>query len=153
MDRVVLKDTIDILSRVVSIPEEKKKELVEKYASKSDIIVIRDLAQMAYRVLGNDSELYDYVLEILRSMNPQICPSVSEMKERLRKMFANEMDGNMSMEDNHKIVNDSLVKVTTLLPIIFLILLYVVGDWLSFLTITFLTSILLSLMIDKALPV
>lgn len=41
-------------------------------------------------------------------------PPVDEMKSILSKMFSNEVEGNMSLDENHKLVNEALVKFTTL---------------------------------------
>ena len=76
--------------------------------------MIKELSQIVYRDFGNNKELYDYSLEVIRSINPQICPSIKEMKNRLSKMFSNEVAGNMSLEENHRLVNESIVKFTKL---------------------------------------
>ena len=80
----------------------------------SETEVIKELSQIVYRDFGNNKELYDYSLEVIRSINPQICPSIEEMKNRLSKMFSNEVAGNMSLEENHRLVNESIVKFTKL---------------------------------------
>ena len=36
------------------------------------------------------------------------------MKEILNKMFTNEVEGNMSLEENHKLIDESLIELTTL---------------------------------------
>ena len=53
-------------------------------------------------------------MEVIRNINPEICPPVEEMKTRLSKMFSNEVDGNMSLEENHRLVSDSIVQFTQL---------------------------------------
>ena len=115
MNSIKLNNTIDILSKIITVPEEKKRELIIKYSSLSESEVIKDLSQIVYRVLKNNEELYDYSLEVIRSINPQICPPVEEMKSRLSRMFSNEVDGNMSLDENHKLINEELVRFTTLL--------------------------------------
>lgn len=115
MDSIKLNNTIDILSKIITVPEEKKRELIIKYSSLSESEVIKDLSQIVYRVLKNNEELYNYSLEVIRSINPQICPPVEEMKSRLSRMFSNEVDGNMSLDENHKLINEELVRFTTLL--------------------------------------
>lgn len=115
MDSIKLNNTIDILSKIITVPEEKKRELRIKYSSLSESEVIKDLSQIVYRVLGSNEELYNYSLEVIRNINPQICPPVKEMKSRLSRMFSNEVDGNMSLDENHKLINEELVRFTTLL--------------------------------------
>ena len=115
MDSIKLNNTIDILSKIITVPEEKKRELIIKYSSLSESEVIKDLSQIVYRVLKNNEELYNYSLEVIRRINPQICPPVEEMKSRLSRMFSNEVDGNMSLDENHKLINEELVRFTTLL--------------------------------------
>ena len=107
-------ETIHILSKVVNIPEEKRMELLKRYSKRTDADIIKDLSQNAYQILGNDPELYDYALNVIRNINPDICPPVKEMKERLEKMHLNEIDGNMSLEENHQLVDETLINITTL---------------------------------------
>lgn len=115
MNSIKLNNTIDKLSKIITVSEEKKQELITKYTSLSESEVIKDLSQIVYRVLGSNEELYNYSLEIIRNINPQICPPVEEMKRRLSRMFSNEVDGNMSLDENHKLINEELVRFTTLL--------------------------------------
>ena len=115
MNSIKLNNTIDILSKIITVSEEKKQELITKYTSLSESEVIKDLSQIVYRVLGSNEELYNYSLEVIRNINPQICPPVEEMKSRLSRMFSNEVDGNMSLDENHKLINEELVRFTTLL--------------------------------------
>lgn len=114
MDVIKLNNTVETLCRVVNVPEDKKQELVSKYSTLSETEVIKELSQIVYRVLGNNEEMYNYCLEVIRNINPEICPPVDEMKTRLSKMFSNEVEGNMSLEENHQLVNESIVKFTTL---------------------------------------
>lgn len=114
MDAIKLKNTIETLCKIVNVPEDKKHELINKYSDLSETEVIKELSQIVYRVLGNNEELYDYCLEVIRNINPEICPPVEEMKTRLSKMFSNEFEGNMSLEENHKLINETIVKVTQL---------------------------------------
>lgn len=76
----------------------------------SEVDAIKELALVAYRVVGDDEELYDYTLSVIRNINPTICPKVSDMKQIISKMYSNDVDGNMSIEENHALVSDSLVK-------------------------------------------
>ena len=92
-------ETLHILSKVIEISEEKKKEMLVKYSLMSDKEIIKDLSQTAYRILGDDPILYDYTLMVIRNINPEICPPVAKMKEILNKMFTNEVEGNMSLEE------------------------------------------------------
>ena len=71
-------------------------------------------AQISYHILENNDELYNYALTVIRNINPKVCPPVEEMKVILNKMFSNIVDGNMSLEENHKLVNESLIKFSTL---------------------------------------
>lgn len=114
MDIVKLNNTIDVLAKVITVPEEKKVELITKLSSLSEADVIKELSQIVYQILGSNEELYNYSLEIIRNINSKICPPVDEMKVILNKMFSNEVEGNMSLEENHKLVNESIVKFTTL---------------------------------------
>ena len=114
MDVIKLNNTVETLCRVVNVPEDKKQELISKYSTLSETDVIKELSQIVYRVLGNNEEMYNYCLEVIRNINPEICPPVDEMKTRLSKMFSNEVEGNMSLEENHQLVNESIVKFTTL---------------------------------------
>lgn len=65
-------------------------------------------------MFSNNDELYDYALTVIRNINPSICPQIDEMKSILSKMFSNEVEGNMSLEENHQLINESLRKFTTL---------------------------------------
>ena len=114
MDVIKINNAIDALTKLIPVPEEKKMELITKFSSLSETEVIKELSQIVYRVLGNNEELYNYSLEVIRNINPEICPPVEEMKARLNRMFSNEVEGNMSLEENHKLVNESLIKFTTL---------------------------------------
>lgn len=107
-------ETLHILSKVIEISEEKKKEMLVKYSRMEDKEIIKDLSQTAYRILGDDPILYDYALMVIRNINPEICPPVKEMKEKLHMMFTNEVEGNISLEENHKLVDESLIELTTL---------------------------------------
>ncbi len=114
MQKLQLINTIDALSRVVSISEEQKQKLINKYKDMPDSEVIKELSSTAYRVIGSNSELYDYALTVIRNINTSICPSVEEMKIIIEKMFSNEIEGNISLEENHKLVNESLRQFCTL---------------------------------------
>ena len=114
MNVLKLKETIDTLSKVVSVTDTKKQELIKKYADKTDQEVIKGLALTIHQLLKDNEALYTYSLEIIRNINRDICPPVDEMKERLNKMFVNEVNGNMSLEDNHQLINETLTKITKL---------------------------------------
>jgi hypothetical protein len=115
MDKRTLERTIDTLSKVISITEEQKKNMYTKYIDMNEKDVIKDLAKAAYRLLGPNSPYYDYVLTIIRNIKPDICPPIEKFKEVLNKMFTNEIDGNMSMEENHELINTTLYKACTLM--------------------------------------
>lgn len=110
-----IKNVIDAMSKIVSINDEKKQELINKYSGMNDAEVIKELAQFSYQFFKEKQELYDYALTIIRNINPQICSSIEEMKTILNKMFSNEIEGNMSLKQNHTLVNESLVTITKLL--------------------------------------
>lgn len=114
MNPIQLERTLDSLSKIIPVDEEKKKEIFLKCFSMNDVEVIKELSQIAYRILGSNQELYDYSLTVIRNINPEVCPPIEEMKSILSKMFSNEVEGNMSLEENHKLVNQSLVTFTNL---------------------------------------
>ena len=114
MDLIKLNNAIDSLSRVITVSEEKKQELITKYSSLSEKEVIKELSQIVYRLLRNNEELYNFSLGVIRNINPQICPSIEEMKNYLSRMFFNEIDGNMSLEENHSLIKETIIKFTTL---------------------------------------
>lgn len=114
MDTIRLQSTISALSKIVEIDSDKRNELITKYSSMSDVEVIKDLAQGAYRMFGTNEEYYNYALTIIRNINPQVCPPIEAMKTNLNKIFLNEIERNMSLKDNHELVNKSLIKFTTL---------------------------------------
>lgn len=113
MVNIQLKNTIDSLSKIINISDEKKKELYSKYSVMTDTEVIKELSQMCYSLFSN-TELYDYALTIIRNINPNICPQIDEMKSILSKMFLNELEGNISLEENHQLIKESLINFTTL---------------------------------------
>ena len=87
MDVIKINNAIDALTKLIPVPEEKKTELITRFSSLSETEVIKELSQIVYRVLGNNEELYNYSLEVIRNINPEICPPVEEMKARLNRMF------------------------------------------------------------------
>ena len=58
MNSIKLNNTIDKLSKIITVSEEKKQKLITKYSSLSESEVIKDLSQIVYRVLGSNEELY-----------------------------------------------------------------------------------------------
>lgn len=114
MKDIQLKKIIDELTKTINISDEKKEELYSKYSSMSDVKIIKELSQISHRMFSSNTELYDYALSIIRSINPKICPPITEMKLILSKMFSNQIEGNMSIEENHQLINESLIKFTTL---------------------------------------
>jgi len=87
MGNIQLKNTIDALAKIINADEEKKEELYSKYSTMSDVEIIKELSQISYRILGSNTELYDYALTVIRNINPEVCPPVNEMKSILSKMF------------------------------------------------------------------
>ncbi len=115
MDLLKIKSTIKAISNVIPIEEAKKEEMYNRFSSMEDKEVIKELVMAAYSLLRDKPELYDYALTVIRDINPQICPSVEAMKEKLNRMFANEVEGNMSLEENHKLVSNELIRFTKML--------------------------------------
>lgn len=109
-----IKNIIESLSKVVDMSEEKKQQVIDRFSQMSDKDAIKELAEAAYRLLGNNEEVYNYSLELIRTINPELCPPVDDMKSRLSKMFSNEVEGNMSLEENHRLINETIVKLTQL---------------------------------------
>ena len=95
MSNVKIKNVIDILAKYVNVDDDKKEKLYSKYASMSDIEAIKSFSQIAYIRLKDNPKEYDYALSVIRSINPEVCPPVEEMKDMLVKMFANEIKGNI----------------------------------------------------------
>lgn len=54
MSPIQLERTLDSLSKLIPVDEEKKKELFSKYSGMNDIEVIKELSQIAYRILGTN---------------------------------------------------------------------------------------------------
>lgn len=103
----LLKNTIDALAKIIGVSDEKKEELYSKYSIMSDSQIIKELSQIAYRIFNNNTVLYDYALTVIRNINPEICPQLDEMRLILSKMFSNEVEGNMSLDQNHQLINES----------------------------------------------
>lgn len=114
MDKIRLQNTIESLSKLVPVDENKKNELIERFSLMNDAEVIKELSTLVYRTLGTNDDCYNYALTVIRNINPEICPPVEETKEILAKMFSNEVEGNMSLDENHKLVNESLIKFASL---------------------------------------
>ena len=114
MTNIQLKNTIEALSKIINISDEKKEELYAKYSIMPESEIIKELSQISYRMFSTNTELYDYALDVIRNINPEICPQIDEMKSILSKMFLNEEEGNMSLEENHQLINESLIKFTAL---------------------------------------
>jgi len=114
MNLVTLKTTIDSLSKLANVPTTKSAELYEKYSKLEDKDVIKELSILAYRFFGNDDILLSYACTAIRNINPELCPPVEGMMVMLRKTYANEVEGNMPLDENHKLINESLIKFTTL---------------------------------------
>lgn len=114
MEKFKLRATLDELAPIFNISNEKKEAIYEKYKDKPDIDVIRDLSVIAYRTLRNHPH-YDYVLIRIRNINPNLCPFLDEMKEILKNMFENKMEGNMNLEENHATIKKEIVRFTKLL--------------------------------------
>lgn len=105
-----LKKIIDTFSKLTNITDDKKQILLKKYHNMSDTEIIKDLSESAYRVIGKNSPYYDYTLTTIRSYNPSKCPPITEMKNSLDKIFSNQIEGNMSLEANHKLISSALTQ-------------------------------------------
>ena len=78
MDIEKLKYTIDTLSRIIEVSDDKKQEIIDRYSSMNDKDVIKELSQTIYCLLNTKKDLYDYALTVVRELNPEICPPVDE---------------------------------------------------------------------------
>ena len=115
MDYEKLKEVIGNISTTIRLPEDKLQELIDRYSSKSESEVIKELSQIVYKELRFNKDVYDKCLEIIRQINPEKCPdNIQEMDRRLSKIFSNDIEGNMPLEENHKLINDSIVQFTQL---------------------------------------
>lgn len=77
--------------------------------------VIKELISISYRVFSNNDEYLDYAFSVIRNINPSICPEVDEIKERMKKLYSNEVEGNMSLEENHQLVQQEICRFTKML--------------------------------------
>ena len=114
MDKLKLTNVIDKLALKIPITEEQKKSLISRYESVDELSVLKELGSKIYEKLSNNDELYTYALDSIRELSPR-CPSVEDMKKMLENQFLNVVEGNMNLEENHKIVTDALVSITKLL--------------------------------------
>ena len=112
MDKI--ENIVTTLSRLANASDSQKEELIKRYRNMSDTEIIKDLSMISYRLFSNNSGFLNYALTLIRSINPSICPSVEEMKSKLENMHNNVVEGNMSLEENHKLVNESLSNFTTM---------------------------------------
>lgn len=103
-----LEQTIDLFANIIDTSDEKKKSLLEKYINMPDEDIIKDMLNSIGSLIDVNSQYFDYALRVLRAYNPSVCPSISEMKDYLNKTFMNKVDGNMSMEENHQLIDSSL---------------------------------------------
>ena len=88
MDKIRLQNTIESLSKLVSVDENKKNELIERFSLMNDAEAIKELSTLVYRTLGTNDDYYNYALTVIRNINPEICPPVEEMKSILSKIFS-----------------------------------------------------------------
>lgn len=105
-----LRKIMDGFSSIISITEEQKDRLINGYYELSEQEIIKDLSMKVYQLIGSDSPCYDYALDLIRNYNPAICPDINVMKQMLSDMFENKIEGNMSLEQNHELVKESLTK-------------------------------------------
>jgi hypothetical protein len=102
------------LSRLANASEEETQRLIDKYSTMSEIEIIKDLSMLSYRMFSSNEGFYNYALTLIRSINPNKCPPIGEMKTILKSTFSNEIEGNMALEENHKLINESLENYMTL---------------------------------------
>ncbi len=114
LKQIKISKLIDCLSSIVNITQEQKQKLMEKYSDLSDEKVLEDLFSNAYQLIGNNSPYYDYALDVIRNYNPALCPGLEEIKKTLDNKFSNNMEGNMSLEQNHELVISSLLNFCSL---------------------------------------
>ena len=109
-----IENIVNTLAKLANVDKEQVTHLLEKYSSQSETEIIKDLSMISYRLFSNNDEFYNYALTLIRSINPTICPSVEEMKIKLDNMHNNVVEGNLSLEENHKLIYDNLYNITTL---------------------------------------
>lgn len=114
MENMKLRLLIDELASLMNVPEDKKESIFQRYVGKPDIDVIKELSVIAYKTLRHDQGYYDYALIRIRNYNQSICPSLQEMKKILSNMFENISEENMPLEENHKLINDEIIRFTKL---------------------------------------
>lgn len=105
---------INDLSSIVSINDDQKKNLIKRYESTPDKDVAKDLLKKAYGIFYNDDEKMNNVIDAIRRYYPGLQYDNDKVKTILKKAFENEIEGNMSLEENHKLVKSSLVKFCNL---------------------------------------
>ena len=103
------------LARLANASEEEAKKLIDKYSTMTDIEIIKDLSILLYRMFSSNEGFYNYALTLIRSINPKKCPPIEDMKSILKSMFSNEVEGNMALEENHNLINETLDNITPLI--------------------------------------
>ncbi len=104
---------IDALSRVMDIDKTKIDERLEKYKTKSDKEVIKDLSMIVYDNFKDNKELYEYFLSLIININLSIVPSVEFIKSELEKTYLNKSES-MSLEENHELACNTIKYLTSL---------------------------------------
>ena len=112
MDKI--ENVVITLSKLINADQSTIKELLDKYTTMSEIEIIKDLSMISYRLFSDNEELYNYALTLIRNINISLCPQVEEMKIKLDNMHNNVVEGNLSLEENHKLIYDNLYNITTL---------------------------------------
>lgn len=115
MNIVKLRNSVELLSRLIKISDEQKEAIIDKCTTMSDKDVIDKLSETVYYLLGNNLGLFSYSLEVIRNLNPSMCPQVPEMRDALIQKYGKKEDAPMSLEDNHKLIDSALVDITKLL--------------------------------------
>lgn len=101
---------IDTVCKLVSATPEQQKHVEEVYLAYDDCnLVISDLMVDITNALGNNKQMYDYSLELLRNLDPDKYKNIDEMKKKTNEIVSNNIKkGNMSLEENHNLVKSSL---------------------------------------------
>lgn len=114
MTKESIENVLKALSKIYPISLQQEKDMTDRYLKMSDTEVIKELSFISYSLLKEKPEEYNYALEVIRNINPSVCPSISEMKEILVKAHKNEIEGNMELSENHKLISKTLIEITKL---------------------------------------
>lgn len=102
------------LSRLANASEDETKKIIEKYSTMSEIEIIKDLSILSYRMFSSNEGFLNYALTLIRSINPKKCPPMEEMKSILKNMHSDSIEKDPDLQENHKLVCETLENFTTL---------------------------------------